>query len=386
MKVLHICAVGITAQRLLLPQIKALLNQGLIVEIACSPGSEVDDLRQQGYTVHPVQIDRRIEPISNLNSVYHLVRLMRQHRYDVVHVHTPIAAVLGRVAAKLAGVPRIIYTAHGFPFHEQSSPTHYHIYFTIEKACAVLTDLILTQSHEDFINAQKYKLCSPDKVRHLNNGIDIEYFSRDRLNPVHQSQLRKSLKLPDSAILIGIVGRLIYQKGSGYLIEAIHQLLPQFPDLHVLVIGGSLSTDRDPFEKELAKRIETLGIADHITFTGFRDDIPELLGLLDIFTLPTFFGEGLPRSILEAMAMELPVVTTNIRGCREAVIPGKTGLIVPPKSSEKLAAALNFLLSYPSMSRAYGRAGRRYVESEFDERLVFQRLADAYQDLGIVFA
>jgi glycosyltransferase involved in cell wall biosynthesis len=102
--------------------------------------------------------------------------------------------------------------------------------------------------------------------------------------------------------------------------------------------------------------------------------------------LPTFFGEGLPRSILEAMAMELPVVTTNIRGCREAVIPGKTGLIVPPKSSEKLAAALNFLLSYPSMSRAYGRAGRRYVESEFDERLVFQRLADAYQDLGIVFA
>ncbi|MEH2107248.1 glycosyltransferase family 4 protein [Nostoc sp.] len=389
MKILHICAIGGTVQTLLRPQIDYLLSHNVSVEIACSPGSEVEELQQQGYIVHPIQIDRQISPILNLRSIYQLTQLIQKNQYDLVHVHTPIAAVLGRIAAKLAGVKRIVYTAHGFPFHDQSSLSQYGFYFIIEKLAAFITDLILTQNYEDIATAKKLGLCSLEKIYYLGNGVDINRFQRvgvarrrHRLNSTDQSLLRKSLSIPDNTdLIIGTIGRITQKKGSGYLIEAAAKLLPDFPNLQVLVIGSQLSSDPEPFHTELIKKIHSLGIEQHVTLTGERQDIPELLGLLDIFVLPTFTHEGLPRSILEAMSMGLPVVTTDIRGCREAVIHGKTGLIVPPQNSEKLAEALKTLLSNYELRQAYGQYGRERVEVEYDEKLVFERLHKYYQDL-----
>lgn len=386
MKILHICAIGSTAKVLLLPQVNYLLSRNLSVEIACSSGPEVEQLQQQGYVIHPIQIDRRISLVQNLKSVYQLTKLIRQNQYDLVHVHTPIAAILGRIAAKLAGVKSVVYTAHGFPFHELSPPSQYRFYFTLEKTAALLTDLILSQNHEDIATSQKLGLCPPEKIRYLGNGVDIDHFRRDRLAPTAQTQLRKSLGIPDTAnLIIGTVGRLTRKKGSGYLIEATAKLLSQFPNLHVLIIGGQVSTDPEPFYPELVKRMHTLGIEAHVTLTGDRQDIPELLGLLDIFTLPTFTHEGLPRSILEAMSMGLPVVATNIRGCREAVVHAETGLIVPPQNSEKLAEALGTMLSDPDRRQDYGAAGRQRIETEYDENIVFQRLEKFYRELGVLF-
>ncbi|MDZ8079935.1 MAG: glycosyltransferase family 4 protein [Nostoc sp. SerVER01] len=384
MKILHICAIGGTVEALLRSQIDYFLSQNLSVEIACSPGSEVEKLQQQGYIIHPIQIDRRISPVRNLRSIYQLTQLMRQNHYDLVHVHTPIAAVLGRIAAKLAGVKKIVYTAHGFPFHDQSSPSEYRFYFTVEKLAALITNLILTQNYEDIATAKKLNLCPPIKLRYLGNGVDVNRFQRDRLNPTHQIELRKSLGIPEyTDLIIGTIGRITYKKGSGYLIEAVAKLLPYFPNLQVLVIGSQLSSDPEPFQKQLIQKIHDLGIKKNVILTGERQDIPELLGLLDIFTLPTFTHEGLPRSILEAMSMGLPVVATDIRGCREAVIHGKTGLIVPPKNSEKLAEALGVLLSNYQLRQSYGKASRERVEVDYDEELVFKRLNKYYQDLGI---
>ncbi|MDZ8023476.1 MAG: glycosyltransferase family 4 protein [Nostoc sp. DedQUE11] len=384
MKILHICAIGGTVEALLRPQIDYFLSQNLSVEIACSPGSEVEKLQQQGYIIHPIQIDRRISPVRNLRSIYQLTQLMRQNHYDLVHVHTPIAAVLGRIAAKLAGVKKIVYTAHGFPFHDQSSPSEHRFYFTVEKLAALITNLILTQNYEDIATAKKLNLCPPIKLRYLGNGVDVNRFQCDRLNPTHQIELRKSLGIPEyTDLIIGTIGRITYKKGSGYLIEAVAKLLPYFPNLQVLVIGSQLSSDPEPFQKQLIQKIHDLGIKKNVILTGERQDIPELLGLLDIFTLPTFTHEGLPRSILEAMSMGLPVVATDIRGCREAVIHGKTGLIVPPKNSEKLAEALGVLLSNYQLRQSYGKASRERVEVDYDEELVFKRLNKYYQDLGI---
>jgi glycosyltransferase involved in cell wall biosynthesis len=384
MKILHICAIADTAKILLLPQINYLLSRNLTVGIACSPGAELDKLQSRGYTVHPVQIDRKISLISNLRSIYNLVKIIRENEYELVHVHTPIAAVLGRIAAKIANVQGIVYTSHGFPFHDLSSPQQYRFYFTVEKIAALITDLILSQNYEDIITAQKFSLCPPEKLRYLGNGVDIERFHRHRLNPRHQYKLRKSLGIPETAdFVIGTIGRLTRKKGSGYLIEATAKLISQFPNLHVLIIGGQLDTDPEPFQTELTEKIHSLGIEKHVTLTGNRQDIPEILGLLDVFTLPTFTHEGLPRSILEAMAMNLPVVATNIRGCREAVIHGKTGLIVPPQDSEKLAEALTEILSQSELRQAYGKAARERVETEYDEELVFQRLIKYYQELGV---
>lgn len=384
MKILQIAAIGVTAKHLLKPQIDYFIEQGATVEIACSPDAEAQALRQQGYVVHAIPIERRMISLTNLLSIYRLRQLMRAQRYDLVHVHTPIASVLGRVAAKLAGVPHIVYTAHGFPFHDRSSPWEYMTYFSIEKLCALITDRILVQNEEDLMTSQELGLCPLEKVAYLGNGIDLDRFHRQRLDPQRQQVLRQQLGIPDrSDLIIGTIGRLTAKKGSGYLIEALAQLRSQFPNLHVLIIGGQLDSDPDPFAAQLSHKIQALGLSNQVILTGYRDDIPELLGLCDIFTLPTFTHEGLPRSILEAMAMELPVVATDIRGCREAVISGRTGFIVPPQDSQQLAEALRILLLDVNLRQSYGVAGRCRVESQYDEREVFHRLAEFYRRLGV---
>ncbi|MCU0526343.1 MAG: glycosyltransferase family 4 protein [Elainella sp. Prado103] len=384
MKILQVAAIGMTVKHLLKPQIDYFMEQGATVEIACSPDPEAEELQQQGYVIHPIPIERRILSFTNLTNLYRLSRLIRSHHYDLVHVHTPIAAVLGRVAAKLAGAQHIVYTAHGFPFHDRSSPWEYLTYFGIEKCCALFTDRILVQNEEDLMTSQDRGLCPLEKITYLGNGVDLDRFNRQQLQPNHQSQLRQQLHIPDSAdLIIGTIGRLTPKKGSGYLIEAAAQLLPQFPNLHILIIGGQLASDPNPFEAQLTRHIRALGLTNQVTLTGYRDDIPQLLGLCDIFTLPTFTHEGLPRSILEAMAMELPVVSTDIRGCREAVISGRTGFIVPPQDSTKLADALRILLLDGNLRKSYGVAGRCRVESQYDEREVFYRLSECYQRLGV---
>jgi glycosyltransferase involved in cell wall biosynthesis len=384
MKILHVCAIGDTAKTLLLTQVQHFLSLNLQVEIACSPGKSVNEIQKRGYIVHPVQIDRRISIFSNLKSIYQLIKIIQKNQYDLVHVHTPIAAFLGRIAARIAGVKCIVYTSHGLPFHDLSSVNEYFFYAAIEKIAALITDLILSQNHEDITTAKKLGLCTPEKLGYLGNGIDIDFFNRECLLESHQKQLRASLNIPAiNSLVVGTIGRLTEKKGSGYLIEAVAALLPKFPNLHVLIIGSQGIDDPAPFYNDLVERIRVLGIENCITLTGQRTDIRELLDILDVFVLPTFHNEGLPRSILEAMAMNLPVVTTDVRGCREAVVHQKTGLIVPPKNSEKLTEALELLLSNPSLRHAYGRAGRQRVESEYDERFVFQRLAQFYQKLGI---
>lgn len=383
MKILHICAIGTTAEILLLPQINYLLSQGFEVGIACSWDEDSQRLQDKGYTVHPVEIDRKISPIPNLKSISGLTKIIRENNYDLVHVHTPIAAVLGRIAAKLAGVKAIVYTAHGFPFHDLSSPSQYFLYSNIEKYAATITDLILTQNHEDIVTAKKIGLCQPEKLAYLGNGVDIERFKRSQLNPESQSQLRQSLGIPDASLIIGTIGRLTRKKGSGYLIEATGELISEFPNLHVVVIGSQLTTDPEPFQIKLNQRIKTLGLEKHVTLTGERQDIPELLGLLDIFILPTFSHEGLPRSIVEAMAMSLPIIATDVRGCREAVVNKKNGFIVPPQNSSKLGEALRMLLSNPQLRQNYGKASRERVEAQYNEEFVFKRLTQHYKELGI---
>ncbi|BAZ86757.1 glycosyltransferase family 4 protein [Dolichospermum compactum] len=384
MRILHICAIAGTAEILLLPQIKYLLAQKFEVGIACSPGKELEELQKNGYKIHPVNIDRKISLVSNLKSIYYLTKIIQQNQYDLVHVHTPIAAVLGRIAAKIARVKRIVYTSHGLPFHDLSTPTQYGFYFIVEKLTALITDLILSQNYEDISTAKKLGLCPPEKLAYLGNGVDIDRFHRERLNPIHQHELRQSLGIPETAnLIVGTIGRLTRKKGSGYLIEAAAKLVDQFPNLHILIIGGQLSSDPEPFQTELLEKIRNLGMEKHVTLTGDRQDIPEILGLLDVFTLPTFTHEGLPRSILEAMAMGLPVVTTDIRGCREAVLQEKTGLIVPSQDSDRLAEALAIMLSNSELRQAYGNEGRKRVTTEYNEDFVFERLTKYYQELGI---
>ena len=218
MKVLHVCAVAFGLETLLLPQIDYLRSRGLTVEAACSPDPRIGALRARGYVIHEIPIDRRIAPGPNSKSVLDLGRLMRAEKYDLVHTHAPVASVVGRVAAKLAGVERILYTAHGFYFHEHMPRQKYALYHGIEKSVAQITDRILVQSQEDYDTAVTTGLGSAEKIRYLGNGIDLRRFDPSATTADRQARLRKELGIPEGRPVLGITGRITEEKGFAELV------------------------------------------------------------------------------------------------------------------------------------------------------------------------
>ena len=362
-KILEITAIDSTIKAFLTPLIKTLQGNGYIVEAACTSGEWHHQLANQGIKIHPVQINRNLDPLSVLRSVYHLCRLLRRGKYQVVHVHTPVAAVIGRVAAWLARVPVVIYTAHGFYFHEGMSPVRRRLFYWVEKAAALITDYIFTVSPEDQELALSKKIIDHRRITCLNSiGVDVERYSLATVRKLYQlDQLRQELSILPGDRVVGLVARLEKEKGCLEFIEAARNLSDR-ANLKFLIIGSE-----GPLEQELHQAANSSDLKGKLILTGFREDVPALLALMDVFVLPSY-REGMPRSIIEAMAMALPVVATNIRGCREEVVEGITGFLVSVGDGEQLAERIGFLLDNPDEAVKMGTLGRQRAEDIYDER------------------
>ncbi len=378
-KILQVTAIDTTIHFLLRPLVDHLDANGYDVHIACSPGPHTPALQQSDYQLHSIPIARRILAGSHLSSIWKLYRLMRQEKFDAVHVHTPVASILGRIAAKLAGVKMIIYTAHGFYFHDQMPPWKQKLLIWVEKLFGrCCTDWLWTVNQEDLETAIKHHIVKlKDQAECLNSiGVNIEKFQITESNPT----LKTSLGLEEEDLVVGFVGRLVREKGIFELIEAMSLVNKEIPQAKLLVIGDALKSDRDGASGEVELLIEKHQLRDTVIFAGMREDIPELMQLMDVFTLPSY-REGMPVVSLEAMASHLPVVATNIRGCREEVVEGVTGLLVPTRNVESLAQALIELLKNPEKAKIMGEAGYQRVCDVFDERIILKRQSDRYRQL-----
>ena len=305
---------------------------------------------------------------------------LRDERFDIVHVHTPIAAIIGRLAAWRRGVPIRIYTAHGFYFHENMPPLKRRAHIALEQFGALFHHYLFTQSDEDRQEAIRLGIARTDRVRTIGNGVDIGRFDPNRFSPADRLALRASLGIAPEARVLAIIGRLVREKGYFELFRASAELARRFSNFRLLVIGAALESDYDNSTSQLHALIDELGIRERIVFTGQRTDVPELLNASDVFTLPSY-REGMPRSVIEGMAMALPCVVTNIRGCREEVVEGKTGYIVPVRDAVALAARCGDLLADLPRAREMGRAGRERAVEEFSEEAVFGRQLEIYEML-----
>ena len=192
------------------------------------------------------------------------------------------------------------------------------------------------------------------------------------------NNLKHSLGLKDDDKIIGFTGRLIREKGIEELLTAMKDIIKIIPKVKLLVIGQALDSDSNSFIKKL---INLYNLKDAVIFTGWRNDVPKLLSIIDLFCLPTYFHEGMPRSILEAMATGKPVVATNTRGCREEIIDGVTGLLVPIKDTKALSRAIIKILSNEQLSEKMGEAGRQRVIKNFDEKKVLAKELKIYRQL-----
>ena len=372
--VLHLATIDASIRYLLLPQLQFLKDAGYNVAAASNPGPGTDAAEEAGIPFFPVPTERALLSIQHACTVVALVRLLREQRVHLLHVHTPVAATLGRIAARLAGTPLVFYTAHGFYFHEHLSPLYRAPLVALERLLGTATDHLFCQSAEDHATAVATHIAPAERASVLCNGVDVELLARAA---TRRAQVRAELGLAAEPVL-AFTGRFVHGKGITELLRATALVREVHPDLKLLIIGGSLPSDRDPAEGALAALVERLGLEDAIIATGFSDRVADYLSAADIFVLPSY-REGMPRSILEAMAVGLPVVATDIRGCREEVVDGLTGYLVPVRDAERLAGRIARLVRDTDLRAGMGAAGQSRARELFDERLVFERLLAVYR-------
>lgn len=378
--VLQMCAVDFTARQFLKPLSKELQKQGYDVHLACAEGPYFKEMQSEGFQMINNPISRNANILNHIKSFCSTVKLLKTLKVDVLHVHTPIAALIGRLAARVAKVPVTVYTAHGFYFHENTPSFRKKLLVLLEKIGAKCGDFIMCVSSEDAHSAVSEKITSPDRVAYIGNGVDTKHYDPHRFDIEIRIQLRKEFGIPEDAAVFGIMGRLVREKGFFEFFEAAAIVKSQFPESHFMVIGDLLPSDYDGNKTAMKQRIEELKIGDSITFTGMVDDPAPALACCDVFSLPSY-REGMPISLLEAMSMGIPCIATDIRGCREEVVDGETGFLVPVKNAKALADKMAWMLQNQNAAAKMGGRGRQRILHHFEISQVVSDQVRIYEKL-----
>lgn len=374
MKICQLCAVDFTLYHFLLPLMEGLREAGHEVIGVCADGTLAGRVRAKGFRVENVTISRSYDVTRHMRTVGTLEKLFRREHFDLVHVHTPVAALVGRIAAWRANVPKIVYTAHGFYFHEHMPAPLRAAHVGLEWLGGRITDMLLTQAEEDAETARRLGLCGTGRIHAIGNGVDVARFQPAA--SIARARVRAQLRTPEDAVVIAMIGRLVAEKGYVELFEAMRS-----NDAILWVVGDRLKSDHASGVDNMIDAVKKdLSLGRRIRFLGYRQDVPDILAASDIFTLPSH-REGMPRSIIEAMMSGLPVVATDIRGAREEVVEGKTGFLVPVRDPVALGAALARLSTDPDLRARMGTAGRARAIDLYDEVKVVRRQLDLINTL-----
>jgi glycosyltransferase involved in cell wall biosynthesis len=372
--VAHVAAADMSLRYLLLNQMRSLQGAGYQVTGISAPGPDVATIEAAGVRHMALPITRRIAPLTDLVALWRLYRTLRRERFTIVHTHTPKAGLLGQYAAFLARVPVRVHTIHGLYFPGHMKPRHRWAYVLLERMTMLVSHLNLSQSAEDIPVAIAEKMCDPRRIRLLGNGIDLTTFDPATQSPERREATRAALGLDASHKVVGMVARFVAEKGYREMLRAAQIIERAVPDARFLFVGPVEAAKGDGLDPRLVDR---MGLTDVVRFLGNRTDMADLYAAMDVLALPSH-REGFPRAPMEAAAMGVPTVATDIRGCRQAVTPGVTGYLIPPRDADALASALLDLLRNDAKRLAFGRAARQKALAEFDERVVFATVAEAY--------
>jgi glycosyltransferase involved in cell wall biosynthesis len=375
--VAHVTTTDISLELLLGPQLEAFTAAGFDVVGISAPGPYVAALEERGIRHIPLRhATRSIAPTEDMQAVGELVSVFRDLRPTIVHTHNPKPGLYGRVAARIARVPIVVNTVHGLYAQPHDPLAKRAAVYGIERAAGLFSHAELLQNPEDIETLVGLGV-PRRKLTLLGNGIDLTRFDPAALGAADVLAARSELGAcgPDD-LTVGLVGRLVREKGYREVFEAAAELREHVPHLRFAVIGDDDHQKDDALDASDRAHAAAAGVR----FLGGRSDMPRLYAAMDIHVLASY-REGFPRSPMEAAALGAPVVATNVRGCRQVVDDGRTGFLVPARDARALAAAIRQLADDAELRREFGAAGREKAVREFDDRRCVEITLSTYRRL-----
>lgn len=352
-----------------IPYMKMLASQGYEVHAYASPDHCRSDVEQESIVCHDVEISRNPFSLRNLKALKQLTKQFRQERYSLIHVHTPNASVICRIAAKWAGCKNIIYTAHGFHFYQGAPLLNWLLYYPVEWLLSRWTDVIITINNEDYERVKKFPVRNK-AVFIPGVGVDIDKYRDVRDESV--ANVRNELGLNGTEFVVLSVAELNRNKNHEQFIHALHKLSLQGIPIVGLIAGVGEK------EMDLKSLVAELGMEQNIIFLGFRRDISVLMQLAEVIVLMSE-REGFPKVLLEAMAAGKPMVVTDVRGNRELVTSYENGFRVPYGDVAATVLALTKLYSEPDLRQEFGRNSKEKA-IYFDIPHIEEKLKTVYSE------
>ncbi len=315
---------------------------------------------------------REISPLDDWRAIKELTRLFRERRFDVVHTHSSKAGIIGRIAARRAGVPVTVHTVHGQAFHPYQKAWKNRLYIELERFAARRSDRIFAVAQAMIDQCVAAKIAPPEKYKVVYSGMDTSLFA----NAVPEAELQEKLGIPDDARVIVTVARLFPEKGYEYVVPAAAKVIAEFPDTHFLVVGDG------PMKEEIDAGLEKAGIAKNFHFAGLvpPDQVYRYLALGSLLWHLSLH-EGLPRSVVQALATGIPAIGFRLDGTPEVVLDGETGYTTRPEAVDEVAQSTLLLWRNPELRRQMGKNGQKLVVEKFRWQHMADILEEEYLEL-----
>ncbi|MBU9712169.1 glycosyltransferase family 4 protein [Evansella tamaricis] len=375
MKILYITTISDTINAFLIPHIKLLIEQGNEVGIACNILEEIHpDLLEMGCKIHLIPFQRSPLKRENFKAYRRINLVISKEKYELIHVHTPIASILTRFACrKLKGI-KVIYTAHGFHFYKGAPLFNWLVYYTAEKYIAKWTDTIITMNDEDFDSAKTFNIRKKASLYKINGiGLDLKRFQP--LTSNLKTKIRKEYNFKEKDFLLIYVGEMCFRKNQDMLIQVMKLVNNSIPDIKLLLVGDGKKMDQ---YKDMTKK---LNLNNCVKFLGYRQDVNKLMSLADV-VVSTSRQEGLPVNLMEGMATGLPLIVTNSRGNRDLVMNNNNGYVVELDEIDEFADKIIKLYYSPEIRKKFGDKNLKIIK-QYSLDAVLKELREIYALHGV---
>lgn len=377
-KILHVVNISFVIPYFLGEQFLYFKEKGYEEYVICSPSKELEELSQiYNFNFREVEILRKISILKDIRAVFQTANYIKKKQIDIAVGHTPKGALVAMVAACLMKVPTRIYIRHGLVY-ETSKGFKRKLLVSMERLAALLATKVICVSPSVYKRSLEDKLNAESKQYILSrgtcNGIDIERFCREKINVDILAELKKDLGLKQSDFVIGFTGRLVRDKGIIELVQAFQKLQVRYSNLILLLVG--MLEERDALPDDI---VDCIIHNDNIVNTGYvrNSEIEYYYALMDLFVLPSY-REGFPTSVLEASAMQIPIITTKVTGCVDSIIENETGVFAEHNSND-LMEKIETLYREQDQRFCLGMNGRKFVVDNFEQHVIWRNIEKLYQ-------